>query len=519
MSVAPADPHLSVAHLRPPRNWINDPNGLAFHDGHYHVCFQYNPYGPEHAHMHWGHFRSSDLITWEELPLALTPTPGGDDADGCFSGNAVSHGDRIVAFYSAFRTDRWAQPVASAESRDNGLTWTPRPGLLIPDPPRGTTMYRDPYVWREADRWRMLVGSAQDDGRAAALHYESTDLEQWQYRGPFLARAPQPVAPDADTGRGWECPQYLHANGRGALLVSAWDPELGPRRTVVYPGREQDGRFRPAAPALLDHGPDFHAPALLPAPDGRWLLWGWSWEARTPDWVREAGWAGLLTLPREVTLAEDGSVRQRPAAELLALRERHTVSAAGETAGTAVLGTVCPSFDLTARLEPGAVGTAAGLRLVTSADGAEYLDLRIDSTAGELLVDRDHASLDPRAHGGIYRVPCPEASSASGAPVELRLVVDRSVAELYLPSGRTLTVRIYPTADTPWRLEARSGGESVLCYTVAAWNLRPYTMRHAAGTSVGSTLAGIGPRGTAQPGIVAVPVPLDAPATGTVPDA
>ncbi|MFJ8054218.1 glycoside hydrolase family 32 protein [Streptomyces luteogriseus] len=492
MSVLPTDPHLPVAHLRPPRNWINDPNGLAFHDGHYHVCFQYNPYGPEHANMHWGHFRSPDLLDWEELPVALTPTPGGEDAEGCFSGNAVSDGDRLVAFYSAFRTDRWAQPVTTAESRDSGVTWTPRGRLLIPELPEGATMYRDPYVWREAGRWRMLVGSAQADGRAAALLYESDDLERWEYQGPFLAGAPQAVAPDADTGLGWECPQYLHANGRGALLLGAWDPELGPRRTVVYPGREQNGRFLADAPALLDHGPDFYAPALLPGPDGRWLLWGWAWEARDPEWVREAGWAGLLTFPREVTLAENGSVRQRPAAELLALRAEHAVTAVGETRATAVLGTVGPSFDLTARLEPRTATSATGLRLVTSADGTEYLDVRIDAGAGELVVDRDHASLDPRAHGGVFRIPCPEAQVAAGAPVELRLVVDRSVAELYLPSGKVLTLRFYPTGGTSWRIEARSGGEGVLGYTVGAWNLRPYTMRYATGTNAEPTLTDVG---------------------------
>ncbi|MFJ8082407.1 glycoside hydrolase family 32 protein [Streptomyces sp. NPDC096205] len=489
MSVLPADPHLPVAHLRPPRNWINDPNGLAFHDGHYHVCFQHNPYGPEHANMHWGHFRSTDLLTWEELPVALAPTPGGEDADGCYSGNAVSDGERMVAFYSAFRTDRWAQPVTTAESLDGGRTWTPRGSLLIPDLPQGVSMYRDPYVWREGGRWRMLVGSALADGRAAALLYESSDLEQWHYQGPFLDRTPQTLAPGADTGLGWECPQYLHGpDGRGALIVSAWDPELGPRRTVAYSGREREGRFLADAPVLLDHGPDFYAPALLPAPDGRWLLWGWSWEARDQQWVNAAGWAGLLTLPREVTLGEDGSVRQQPARELLSLRDGRALTASGETSSAAQLGTVDPSFDLTARLELHAPATSGGLRLVTSADGSEYLDIRIDPTTGELVVDREHASLDPRAHGGTYRIPCPEAKTASGAAIELRLVVDRSVAELYLPSGRTLTLRFYPTGGSPWRLEAHAAGGGHIGYTVAAWNLRPYTVRREEEASAQSAL-------------------------------
>ncbi|MEI5596264.1 hypothetical protein [Streptomyces brasiliscabiei] len=128
MSTAPPDTHDShrpVAHLRPPANWINDPNGLVFHDGTYHVCYQYNPYGTRHANMHWGHFRSPDLVSWEPLPIALTPTPGGVDEDGCFSGNAVSDGDRIVAFYSAYRRDRWDQPVTTATSHDNGRTFAP----------------------------------------------------------------------------------------------------------------------------------------------------------------------------------------------------------------------------------------------------------------------------------------------------------------------------------------------------------------------------------------------------------
>ncbi|MFJ8468832.1 GH32 C-terminal domain-containing protein [Streptomyces swartbergensis] len=122
------------------------------------------------------------------------------------------------------------------------------------------------------------------------------------------------------------------------------------------------------------------------------------------------------------------------------------MTAAGVTAGTAVLGTAGASFDLTARLQ-----RAGGLRLVASADSAEYLDIRIDPAAGELVVDRDNASVDPRAQGGTCGVPCPAAS------VELRLVVDRSVAELYLPSGRALTLRFYPTGDAPWRIEARAG--------------------------------------------------------------
>ncbi|MER5184929.1 glycoside hydrolase family 32 protein [Streptomyces sp. NPDC002896] len=475
MSTPPVDPHRPAVHLRPPRNWINDPNGLVFHSGHYHVFFQYNPYAPQHANVHWGHFRSPDLITWEQLPVALAPTPGGDDADGCFSGNAISVDGRLLAFYSANRTGRWWQPVTTAESHDGGHTWAKRPELLIPQPPTDTTMYRDPYVWQQDGRWRMLVGSALTDGRAAALLYESDDLENWAFRGPFHTSGP--AAPTEPVG--WECPQYATFGGRGVLIVSDWTPQGGPSHVTVHTGHEVHGGFTAAAPPVrMDHGPDFYAPALLKASEeDRWLLWGWAWEARDAEWSNEAGWAGVLTLPRELTLADDGTVGQRPARELLALRGERVLHRTEHVtrARPVELGEVSRTFDLTAVLTPDPTGTSS-LRLITSADGTEYLHISLDPTAGRLTVDRSHASLDARAREGVYTVPCPVARVA-GTPVELRVIVDRSIAEIYLSTGQVLTLRFYPVGDGPWRLQAHTTGIRGSDFTVEAWDLNPVAIR------------------------------------------
>ncbi|TLS42686.1 glycoside hydrolase family 32 protein [Streptomyces montanus] len=476
MSTPPADPHLPAVHLRPPRNWINDPNGLVFHAGHYHVFFQYNPDAPQHANVHWGHARSRDLITWEQLPVALAPTPGGDDADGCYSGNAISVDGRLVAFYSAHRTGRWWQPVTTAESHDGGHTWAKRPESLIPQPPTDTTMYRDPYVWQQDGRWRMLVGSALADGRGAALLYESDDLEHWTYLGPFHTSSPADPADPA----GWECPQYATFGDRGVLIVSDWTPQDGPSHVTVHTGHEEHGRFTTTAPPVrLDHGPDFYAPALLKAPEeDRWLLWGWSWEARDESWAHEAGWAGVLTLPREITLADDGTVGQRPARELLALRGERVLHRSEHVtrSGPVELGEVSRTFDLTAVLTPDPADTS-GLRLITSADGSEYLHISFDPTACHLIVDRSHASLDARAREGVYTVPCPVAR-VPRTPVELRVVVDRSIAEIYLSTGQVLTVRFYPVGDGPWRLEAHTTGIAGSDFTVEAWDLNAVGLRH-----------------------------------------
>lgn len=464
MSSPARDPHFPAFHLRPPRNWVNDPNGLVFHDGHYHVFFQYNPHSARHAAMHWGHFRSADLVHWQLLPIALAPTPEGADAEGVWSGNAVTAPDReLVAFYSAERPERWYQPVAAARSGDGGHTFSKREKLLIAEPPASTTMFRDPYVWRDGERWRMLVGAALEDGRGAALQYDSTDLENWTYRGPFLARPPEPLPGGDDTEEGWECAQYASfGNGRGAVLVSAWDPDEGARCTAAWPGREEDGAFTADSPQRLDHGPDFYAPALLPAPDGRTLMWAWIWEARDEErvgapsqWTDEAGWAGMLSLPRELTLGKDGTLRQRPAAEIARLRGPHRVRARGNE--PAVLGNIGRAADLTATLSSG-----SGLRVITSADGEEFLAIDRDEATGDVLVSRNHASLDSRAKKGLWRLP------ATPGPVELRILLDHSVAEVFTAEGLALTVRFYPVGGAdPWGLIATGTGP----YAVDAWDI------------------------------------------------
>lgn len=474
MSTPPIDPHRPAAHLRPPANWINDPNGLVHYNGHYHVFFQYNPYGAEHANVHWGHFRSSDLLTWEAQPIALTPTPGWHDADGCYSGNAVSDGDRLLAFYSAYLAGRWWQPIAVAESRDGGATWDKHPDLLIPEPPPGTKMYRDPYVWRTGNLWRMLVGAALDDGRGAALLYENAhdapDTGPWTYRGAFHAAGDEP-AEDDPRPVGWECPQYAEFDDRGLLITSLWDAQTGPLSVIAWSGREYDCRLTDTELHVLDYGPDCYAPALLRAPDGRWLLWGWSWEARDLQWVREIGWSGALTIPRELILDETGRPHQQPATEITGLRSTRTIHTTGSVQHheSADLGELPRSFDLTARLD---TSGQAGLRIITNPAGTEYLEIRHDRTTGELIVDRDHASLGQRARGGTSRIP-----HLADQPLDLRVIVDHSIAELFTSTGEALTVRFYPSNTNPWRLQAFAAPGARLDYTVEAWEMNPLVIK------------------------------------------
>ncbi|GAA3110095.1 glycoside hydrolase family 32 protein [Streptomyces rectiviolaceus] len=468
-------PHLPEVHLRPPANWINDPNGLVHHDGWYHVFFQHNPQAPTHDRVHWGHYRSRDLLRWEPQPLALTPELGQPDEDGCFSGNAVSYEGRIIAFYSAHRVGHPWQPVAAADSGPDGSTFVKRPELLVADPPSGVTTFRDPYVWRDGDRWRMLVGAGCAEGDGAVLSYTSQDLTDWTYDGPLHRRAD--TAPSDSvirTGEAWECPQLaVYDDGRALLLTSAWYQRTGPSHVVAWNGHQDSGDFRFETATRFDHGPDFYAPALMRAPGGRWLLWGWSWEARDESCAKEAGWAGVLTVPRELTLRADGSPHQAPARELDGLRTSTWLKAMRAQCGTtSVLGSVGPAADITVRVGF-ARDTAWGLRIMCGTgsadhDDAGYLDLEIRD--GALTVDRGHASADARAHVGSYRMPLPEL--VPDGELELRIILDHSIAEIFSGSGEALTLRFYPAQCDAWTLVSRGLASDAVDVIVTAHALR-----------------------------------------------
>lgn len=99
LEIAPADPHRPAYHVSPSVNWMNDPNGLIFYKGEYHLFYQHNPFSPQWGNIHWAHCKSKDLIHWEQLPIALAPSED-YDKDGCFSGSAVEHEGKLYLFYT-----------------------------------------------------------------------------------------------------------------------------------------------------------------------------------------------------------------------------------------------------------------------------------------------------------------------------------------------------------------------------------------------------------------------------------
>jgi beta-fructofuranosidase len=421
---------------------MNDPNGLIQWGGRYHMFYQYNPDAPVHGNIHWGHASSADLVYWQHEPIALAPEPGGPDAEGCWSGCAVNDGGVPKLIYSGHRlgVERPCLAVGSADLR----TWNKHPhNPIIAAPPADLDVlaFRDHCIWREGDAWYMLIGTGVRDVGGAALLYRSPNLIDWDYRGPLLvgdAQATEPVW----TGTIWECPELFRVDERHVLLVSAWHIE--PHSTVAFVGRYADERFSPERVQPFDHGaPYYYAPQSFTDERGRRIAFGWLQEGRSIPAREAAGWAGVMSLPRELGLTAAGDVTQRPVAELTRLRRQHMPwRGLGVRAGSPLpLPQISgDTLELQLELQPGTDGEC-GVAVRCSPDGAEQTRITYQAAQRRLVIDRSRSSLDPDPDRTPHSAPL---TLGIGEPLRLRIFLDRSVLEVFANDRVAVTTRIYP---------------------------------------------------------------------------
>ncbi len=468
---AKADPHRPQYHFTPPTNWLNDPNGLIQWRGQYHLFYQHNPHAPVHGSIHWGHAVSDDLVHWRDLPIALAPTPGGTDAGGCWSGCAVDDDGTPTLVYTGVHP----QAVHLATSADGLLTWQKYAGNpVIAGPPADLAAggdFRDPFVWRVGDGWRMVIGTRDGDVGGVVLLYRSADLRRWAYEGPIL-RGDISRAEPFSTGAMWECPNLLDFGSRQALIISTQDPSWRLMYPFYVTGVLGPDGFAVERQGVLGHpgtGGDFYAPQAMRRADGNHLLLGWLNEGRNEDARREAGWAGALSLPLVVSLAADGCLTLAPAAELQALRDegRHYQEIAlGAAPWAPEIAGDC--LEIAAQIEPGA-GAEVELQVRCSPDGAEYTSILVHQADRQIAIVREHASLDDRCD----RVSASAPLKAADGPVTLRIFLDRSTIEVFAEGGRTnLATRIYPTRPDSVGVRLVSRGGPVRVKSLDVWKLR-----------------------------------------------
>lgn len=425
------DHHLPQFHVRLPRGYLNDPNGPVELGGTTHLYFQSRSHAEMAVPVEWGHATSEDLVHWTLQRPAMSPVPGGMDSGGCWSGNTVLDGDRVRAFYSGKVDDSPYQSVLTAVSDEDGANFS-RPAQVVDDPApeHGVTMFRDPFVWRDGSKWRMVVGAAGSESTASMRQYGSADGLSWEFEGE-LAQLRRTLLDGVDTGEGWECPQLIAVDGREVALVSSWSHEDGPGDVLAFPVDAAP------APRRVDDGHNFYAASVMREGSYGHVLFAWITEGRDAAQWQAAGWAGAISLPRRAWLDGDRLCSEpHPAVEALRVgsgrpADDATIGAQAEIVVPAVSGTVRIQYD-----------------------EDHWLDIVLDLDAGTLTLDRSAA-------GGGSGVDTRDATSirafSDRTDWAARVFLDGSVIEIFTSAGRSLTSRVYPTTPPPWNLHAPAG--------------------------------------------------------------
>lgn len=446
-------------HFTAVQNWLNDPNGLIYHNGCYHLFYQHFPSAPHWGQMHWGHATSSDMLHWEHQPTALFPDHPYDNSPdgGCFSGSAVTSEDgSLWLFYTGVYRDAENQNVQCqcAASSQDGLYFEKHPSNPLIDgmPLHGSRDFRDPKVFRYKNIWYMVVGTTKDQlGRV--LLYQSTDKVNWSFRSVLFES-------NGEFGRMCECPDFFPVQNRWILVFSP----IGVRfRKSVYLVGEMDwdsGKFYPVGQGECDWGFDFYAPQTFADTAGNrvMLSWQYAWDSMpwyTPEYRREdCDWCGFLSIPRVVTLNRRSLLSFCPIPELEALRtELYPLHYDKANATTVDLA------EDYAEVELKALGTAI-VTIKLHCGGQESFFVKIDGKEGVATVSRYTAS---GTYSRSFLLP-PEPE------ITARLFLDTHSAELFLQDGQSVFSSELFVIDGSRSLEVSSNNQ---LRVLRCWQLRP----------------------------------------------
>ncbi len=437
-------------HFTPPRYFMNDPNGLVFYQGEYHLFYQHNPFGERWGHMSWGHAVSVDMLHWQHLPVALRE----EDGVMIFSGSAVvdrhnssgfcaAHGTDpscLVAVYTGHGKDKQTQNLAY--SNDRGRTWTKYANNPVVD--LGLKDFRDPKVfWHEATKRWIMVTVLPDQHKVRI--FGSPDLKAWTALSDF--------GPAGATGGVWECPDLFELPIAGEPGATRWvlDVDINPGGIAggsagqYFIGTFDGTRFVGDEPAertrWSDYGKDFYASLSfsdLPAGDGRRIWMGWisNWQYANDE--PSVTWRGAQSIPRSLRLVRfpDGlRLVQAPVAEIEALwTARDPIAVVGDTA-------LPPSAEIVVNV-PAGDWNEAGVRLSNAA--GEEVVVGVTRAPLEVFVDRRRSRLTPfhAAYPGRHAGPI----AWRDRTITLRILFDRSVIEVFANDGETvITDRVFPT--------------------------------------------------------------------------
>ncbi|GAV03986.1 hypothetical protein RvY_14335 [Ramazzottius varieornatus] len=479
-----SEPYRPQFHFSPKANWMNDPNGLVFHNGTYHMFFQHNPTGIGFGPMHWGHATSQDLVHWEEQPLALFPDPLGHIFSGSAvvdinntSGLAPAGLTAIIAIYTSHNPEFAAQNRTDVErqsiafSVDNGKTFVKyEKNPVLPNP--GIRDFRDPKVFWYAlqEKWVMAL-AAQD-----RIHfYSSKNLLQWEKESEF-------GGPSIGAHGGvWECPDLFLIEqkdiSKWVLLVSI-NPggPNGGSATQYFTGAFDGKTFTADSKDInwVDYGTDNYAGVTWSNVGDRHLFLGWMSNWNYGQSVPTEPWRGAMTVPRDLSLKvanENAYLVSQPIPELNSLIEAELVSL-NETTVKGELklvdtkrenstGLLMVNFEL---------AEVAEWSFVLENDLGEQVVVGYEASSRQLYVDRSSSGKLDFEIQFADKMKAPRISQDGS--MDVTLLIDVASIEMFADGGLTCMTAIFFPHKPLNLLSVRSGGVgSLVLGSVRVWSL------------------------------------------------
>lgn len=446
--------HRPQFHFSPHANWMNDPNGMVFYDGVYHLFYQYFPDGNVWGPMHWGHASSRDLVHWQHLPIALYP----DSLGFIFSGSAVvdksnssglgsSSAPPLVAIFTYHAADREKAGASDYQSQgiaysvDGGNTWTKYQGNPV-IANQGVKDFRDPKVfWHEpSEKWVMIL-AAKDRVEL----WGSANLKEWKKLSDFGSEY-------GAHGGVWECPDLVKLKVEGSseerwMMIVSLNPggPNGGSATQYFTGEFDGVNFKPDQAendvSWLDYGPDNYAGVTWSnAPDDRHIFLGWMSNWLYAEKVPTTVWRSAMTLPRELSLTNTGErylVKSRLSPEIetiLSGESRFTSVKIGDStrldgslvASRALLSGVIEARDFSFRFS-----NKRGEELITG----------YDATTKRYFIDRSKAGKND--FSDLFRENIFAPRFSNEGTVRFTIAVDVSSIEVFYDDGLTVMTATY----------------------------------------------------------------------------
>jgi fructan beta-fructosidase len=458
-------------HFSPAKNWMNDPNGLVYSNGLYHIFFQHNPFGNEWGHMSWGHATSKDLVHWKELPVAIAEENG----VMIFSGSAVidkenstgfsTNADKksLVAIYTAHTET--LQTQALAFSNDDGITWKKYAGNPVLDLHKKD--FRDPNVfWYETGKkWIMAVSQPIEH---EISFYASTNLKEWKLLSNF--------GPAGDLSGVWECPDLMQVPITGEPGKTKWVLFTSQNSTMQYFVGEFDGtQFLEDKPGIKihkqDYGTDYYAAVTYHnSPDKQPISIGWvnNWEYANS--IPTKPWKSAMSLPRKLSLkkqGEDWVLIQQPVIALEKLRStkvnilNRTVSKKGslEQKGNC--------FELELDMIP-SKNSMGGVRIAVG--NGRYFEIGYDASLEQLFIDRTNTNRSFNPKYATINKKAAELKTVNGK-ISLHIFFDESIVEIYTADGSVVfTAQVFPEKSENG-LEFFSNGSEIKFENIRYWKM------------------------------------------------